>query len=248
MEDKKFDVATTQQGGPAALIQAAISGGADLDKLEKLLELQERWEANEAKKAFYEAKANFKAEMPLVFKDKENKQYSSMYASEAALMNTVNPALGKFGLEAHFDFPPATDKLLTVKCILSHRMGHIESVSLPGPYDSSGTKNPLQQLKSTLTYLRKATFEAVIGIATTDKDADDDGNSSGGIKYITEEQQNELHASITDNMQEGYLATFLSYTGKQGWGYTLDKISAKNLAKVKTALNSAIKKRKEASK
>jgi len=35
---------------PNDMIRMAVSGGADLEKLEKLLAIQERWEANEAKK------------------------------------------------------------------------------------------------------------------------------------------------------------------------------------------------------
>ena len=42
-----------KRGTPAFVISQAISSGADLDKLEKLLALQERWEANEAKKAYH---------------------------------------------------------------------------------------------------------------------------------------------------------------------------------------------------
>ena len=36
---------------PAALLAMAVQQGADLDKLERLMALQERWEANEARKA-----------------------------------------------------------------------------------------------------------------------------------------------------------------------------------------------------
>ena len=44
-----------REGIPSQLIERAIDKGADLDKLEKLLTLQERWEANEARKEFYQA-------------------------------------------------------------------------------------------------------------------------------------------------------------------------------------------------
>ena len=42
MEDKK--IAKMDNNSPAEMIKMAISGGADLDKLEKFLILQERWD------------------------------------------------------------------------------------------------------------------------------------------------------------------------------------------------------------
>jgi len=36
---------------PMTLINMAVSQGADTDKLKQLMDLQERWEANEARKA-----------------------------------------------------------------------------------------------------------------------------------------------------------------------------------------------------
>ena len=49
-----------RQQAPSTMIELAISQGSDLEKLEKLLELQERWEKNEARKEFHRAMAAFK--------------------------------------------------------------------------------------------------------------------------------------------------------------------------------------------
>jgi hypothetical protein len=152
------------------------------------MDLQERYESRQDKKLYIAAISEFKANLPPVFKDKENKQYKSMYASESALLNTLNPELSKYGLNSSFSFPEAPEGKLLVTCTITHKNGHSESVTLSGPIDTSGSKNPLQQVKSTVTYLRKATFEAITGIATSDPRDDDDGNSSGNIEYINEKQ------------------------------------------------------------
>ena len=162
---------------PAAMIQMAIAQGADLDKLEKLMTLQERYEENEAKKLFNKAVSDFKAHLPTILKDKDNKQYNSKYVSEANLMNTVNPELSKYGLNAHFQLEQNGN--IKVTCILTHSAGYSESTSMSAPADSSGSKNAIQQIKSTVTYLRKMTFEAITGVATTDPEGDDDGNAAG---------------------------------------------------------------------
>ena len=184
---------------PNEIMMEAIrnkSGKETLDFLKEMFELEKQRDAAEAKKAYYRAKSAFKADAPVVLKDMHNKQYNSKYASENALLNTINPVLSKYGLEACFDFPKV-ETGMAVTCILSHELGHSESVTLSGPLDTSGSKNPLQQVKSTVTYLRKATFEAIIGIASSDS-VDDDGNSSQETELITDLQFENLQALISE--------------------------------------------------
>jgi len=52
----------------AALVQA--DGNMDVAKLKELLELQERWDATQAKKAYVQAMSDFKASPPEILKDK----------------------------------------------------------------------------------------------------------------------------------------------------------------------------------
>ena len=173
---------------PAMLLNLAIEKGAEIDKLSQLMDLQMKWEANQARKAYHIAMAAFKSNLPTVAKDKTNSQYKSKYASEDALINTINPELSKHGLSASFDFNQ-DNGIIKVTCNITHAGGHRESVSLSGEADGSGSKNPLQQIKSTTTYLRKATFEAITGIASSDNPADDDGNSSSEKKFIDDKQK-----------------------------------------------------------
>src|SRR6185312_13799452 len=88
---------------PSELLRIAVTQGADIDKLEKLMELQLRWDANEARRSFTEAMARFKAESIVIIKDKTNKQYDSRYPSIGNLVNTVTPFLSKHGLSASWD-------------------------------------------------------------------------------------------------------------------------------------------------
>jgi hypothetical protein len=184
MEQKALEVVNIDS--PASMMMAAIDKGMDLEKLEKFMDLQSKWEANQARKAFHMAMADFKANLPTVIKDKTNKQYGSKYVSEDSLINTINPELSKHGLSANFDFKQ-DGGTITVTCSITHAGGHRESVSLSGQADGSGSKNPLQQIKSTTTYLRKATFEAITGIASSENDADDDGN--GATVYISDKEK-----------------------------------------------------------
>lgn len=172
---------------PADLLQMAVSQGADLAKLEKLMDLQERWEANQAKKAYVHAMSGFHSESIQLIKDKDNSQYKSKYVSKGNLVKTAAPFLGKHGLSHRFDITQDGDSI-TVSCILTHEMGHSEKVSMTGQPDKSGSKNPIQQIKSTKTYLEIATFESVTGLASSES-LDDDGNGSGKpVEVITPNQ------------------------------------------------------------
>lgn len=162
---------------PSQLLAMAVNQGADLDKLEKLMELQERWEANEAKKAYNAAVAEFKRNPPDIIKDKKNNQYGSMYATLANLVNNGSAALAPYGLTV--DWKIDQSQGIKVTCILKHAMGHSEHVSITGQPDDSGAKNKLQQIKSTITYLKGETFQCVTGITARDCPGNDDGNGAG---------------------------------------------------------------------
>lgn len=223
---------------PMEMLNSAITRGDSLDKLERLMDLNDRWEKAQAKKAFIEAKAAFKASAPVVTKDKTNNQYNSRYASIGSVVNAVNEALSKHGLDADWQFDQSNG--IRVTCILTHVAGHSESVSLVGTPDTSGAKNPLQQIKSTLTYLKLATFEAVTGIATKEGNRDDDGNASGVASFISDEQVEELTALITETKTD--IAKFLEI----GKVESLSDITTADFGKAKALLLS--KKKKDVSK
>lgn len=162
---------------PMGMIEIAIRQNADIDKLEKLLSLQQRWEANEARKAFEEAMGAFKAETIVILKDKTNPQYNSKYVSLGTLIATVTPFLSKHGLSATWEIDQSQG--IKVSCVITHRQGHSKVCSLIVPPDKSGSKNPIQEIKSAITYARACTFESACGLAASDANLDDDGNGAG---------------------------------------------------------------------
>jgi hypothetical protein len=180
---------------PAAMIAAALrTGRFEIDELERLYELQRQYDKDEARKAFHLAVAAFKLNPPDIVRDMLNSQYKTTanpngtpYASIAAVVNTTNSALAPHGLNARWDITEQGKDGMKVACILSHAQGHSERVDMWGPIDTSGSKNPLQQVKSTFTYLKIGTFEAVTGVASRVGNADDDGN--GNATKETEEQR-----------------------------------------------------------
>jgi hypothetical protein len=236
MEEEMTETALTVQS-PAAMIAMAVQQGTDLTQLERLLDLQIRYEANEAKKAYTQAMADFKADPPDIYKDKTNKQYNSKYSSIDALVNPTIPQLSKYGLSHRWDYPQGTDGKVSVSCILTHSMGHSETVTMTGPVDASGSKNPIQQIKSAMTYLKIATFEAVTGLVSREANLNDDGNGAG-TGFITPEMVKELNDLITNT--EASLEGFLKYMAVE----KIEEIPLGSYGKAKAAFEAKKKAKK----
>src|SRR5690606_23062022 len=56
---------------PAHMLQIAVERGADIDQLQKLMELHERWEKNQARKSFDAAISAAKSKIKPIIKRRE---------------------------------------------------------------------------------------------------------------------------------------------------------------------------------
>src|SRR5215510_1813669 len=169
---------------PADLISQAVAKGAGIDVLKELMELQERHDRNQARKAFDAAIAEAKANMPVIAKNRAG--HNTRYADMAAVAATVDPVLGPLGLS--YRFRTRQDDRIHVTCILSHKAGHYEENTLSGPADTTGSKNAIQAIGSTLTYLYRYSLFGALGLASAVAD-DDDGKAAGNGASIEALQQ-----------------------------------------------------------
>jgi hypothetical protein len=234
---------------PMEMLDRAIATGASTDTLTKLMDLQERWEKNQARRAFDAAMAEAKAKIPVIAKNRhvvfESKKAGAArtdYRHEdmAEIARTIDPILAEVGLSYRYRTSSEPNQPVTVTCIVSHRDGHAEENTLCGPRDDSGNKNQLQQIGSTITYLQRYTLKAAFGLAAA---ADDDGRAASAdeaVATITEEQA----ASLIEIMEsiDFKREKFLRY-------FKLDTVEALPASLFETAveqLNSIVAKRKGA--
>lgn len=161
---------------PMQMIANAVAQGADPDNIQKLMDLAERHERNQAKRDFVQAMAQFKANAPRIIKDKEQGHTKTKYASLAEVVSKITEKLSEFGL-SHNWTTSQEGKVITVTCTLTHRSGHSESTSLSAEPDTSGSKNAIQAIGSTVTYLERYTLLAATGVAAHEQD--DDGAAAG---------------------------------------------------------------------
>jgi len=163
----------TQDPTPRGLIQQGIEKGLDVESLSKLMDLQDRWEANVARKAFFEAFTNFQCECPDLRKTKlvAFNQTTYKYAPLADITRQIGPLLKAHGLSYRWEITD-TEKEIKVTCLVSHVQGHTESTSMMANPDLSGSKNPIQGRGSAIEYLKRYTLVGALGLSTADSDID----------------------------------------------------------------------------
>lgn len=200
---------------PMQLLGRALERGADIGVLEKLMDLQERHEKNQARRAFDAAMADFRAENLVISKNRAvdftSTKGRTNYKHEdlAEVASVVNPALAKHGLSYRFRTTSNPNEPISVTCIVSHRLGYFEENTLSAGRDDSGNKNSIQQIGSTITYLQRYTLKAALGLASAHDDDGAKADESGGP--ISAEQRDKLAAALEG--VGGDIAKFCEYLG-----------------------------------
>lgn len=164
---------------PGELLQLAVQQNLDIEKLEKLMELQERWEATQAKKQYMEAFTRFQQIVPVIPKNRTAKidkqgggSYSYSYADLAQIGKVIQPALKDTGLSYRFKFAQLPDGKTLVSCLISHIGGHTEVTDMESEKDTSGAKSKIQQSGSTNTFLQRYSLIGALGLTTAEEDID----------------------------------------------------------------------------
>lgn len=177
----------------AAIIQvierAAMNPNVDIDKMERLLQMQERIMERNAKAAYDAAFAVMQPELPIIeehggIKDRGG-NVQSTYALWEDINESIKPVLSRHGFGISFR-TGARDGKVVVTGILSHRDGHREETTMELPVDASGNKNAVQAVGSSTSYGKRYTAQALLNL--TSRGEDDDGKAGGGKVHETASQ------------------------------------------------------------
>lgn len=175
---------------PMSMIELAVKQGANVDQLTKLMDLQDRWQATEARKAFVSALNAFKANPPVLVKSKAVSfgagKTSYKHATLDQVSGVIGAALSSVGIAHRWETEQLEGGMIRVTCVLTHELGHSERVPLQASPDSSGSKNAIQAVGSTVTYLQRYTLLAATGMAVQDQD--DDGRRGQGKDMLEDEK------------------------------------------------------------
>jgi len=148
----------------------------DVDKLARLMELQEQYAANEARKAYWGAMGLFKASCPTIAR--HGQSHNCTYAKLVDIDEQIRPLMEQCQLCATWSIVRDEPQWLEVECRIAHTpMGHTERTSMGGPPDTGPGRNALQARASTVSYLERYTLKALLGLV--DKDMPDDDGDGG---------------------------------------------------------------------
>lgn len=172
------------------IARAATDPNVDVDKLERLLAMQERVLAREAEQAFNAALLAAQDEIRPIYRNKKNSSTNSTYADLEAVSDAIDPIFRNHGFSSSFgtaDCP--MEGHYRVTCRLSHTGGHSRDYQADVPADTAGIKGTANKTAthgfgSALSYGRRYLKLLIADVPTTD----DDGHAAGNGDPVNKEQ------------------------------------------------------------
>ena len=198
------------QATPLQMVQAAMERGMDAETIGKFMDLADRHEAKQAKRAFDQAMSTFRSQCPTI--EKTAKGHNSKYAKLDKTIEQIKGLMAECGLSHSWRIDQA-DGQISVTCVVSHIDGHSEQTSLSSAPDDGGKMNSIQRIGSAVSYLQRYTLFAILGLASGDQD--DDGQSVNESDLIDESTQADINAMVDEILKtpqervnfSGYLKT-----------------------------------------
>lgn len=200
-----------------SVIEKAISDPSfDVDKLTKLLDFQERVMEKQAEIEFNEAFARMSEKLPRItrrgsvgYKDKKTDKVEEAFrfATYEDIDAHIRPLLAEEGFSLSFDAKERDTGGggALVTGTLSHRGGHKRTATMAVALDSSGGKNNIQAMGSSISYGKRYTMTMLLNIVTVGEDNDAE---SIDPEFISNEQAVEIDMLIreTNSNKEKFLA------------------------------------------
>lgn len=212
-----------------AIETLATNEAVDIERMQRLLDVQERIMAKRAESEFFQARAEMQKELPLVYRAKQNNHTKTRYAGLDEINQQVLPVLANHGFSVRYRNDWSQDARVVVTAILSHFSGHSQENTVVLPFDGSGAKNQVQAIGSSITYAQRYALCGLLNITLTD---DNDANDAGAT--ITHEQAVEIDLRLNALPDpQSAKAAFKEYMGVDD----VRNISASDYKKATTALD-----------
>lgn len=215
---------------PARLLELAVQSNADPEKLRQLMDLQERWEAQNAKRAYFAALASFQRVCPHIPKTKavRNRDGSERYrfAPLDDIVAAVRGPLMTCGFSYRFETTHNDDGSVRVACVVQHEGGHTERSEVVIPTFAGQGTNKAQDTGIAITYGRRYAFCDAFGITTGDEDTDGHGADDGDGDAVSDQQAADIECLISEVGADRL--KFLKHCGVE----SVSDIKAKHFRKV----------------
>ncbi|MNJ48672.1 ERF superfamily protein [compost metagenome] len=180
----------------AVISRVASDPSCDMDKFERLMVMHERMQARDAETQFNAAMAAMQSDIPSIAERGAivvNGQKRSDYATFEDINDVIKPIMQTHGFAITFKVEN-TPGGMSVTGILMHRAGHRESTSMLLPLDTSGSKNAVQAVGSSVSYGKRYVMSALLNLTT--RGEDDDGHAAVPTANVTTIQAAGINALL----------------------------------------------------
>ena len=182
------------------IMMAATREDVSIEKLERLLVMKREIKATEQREQFFESLALVQSQMPQLEQngliDYGAGKGKIKYARYEDIDAVVRPLYSKYGFSVSWDSAPAFEgKMVKVTGTFSCH-GHSEKREMTGPVDSSGGKNGIQGVASTVAYLKRQTLKMFFNMV--ERGHDKDGANPADLKPITQDQADTIRTQLVD--------------------------------------------------
>lgn len=178
------------------IARAATDPAVDIDKMERLLQMQERVMDREATQSYNRSMINLQATLRTVVADSSNPQTRSKYASYNGVDKAVRPSYTSHGFAPTFGTEESPkENHVRVTCLVRHDGGHTDYSFVDMPCDGKGAKGgdvmtKTHAVASALSYGKRYLLILAFNIPIGD---DDDGNDAGNpVEFITDDQAKQI--------------------------------------------------------
>lgn len=217
----------------AVISRAAMDPSVDPQKMHGLLDVQERMMAKQAELDFNGDFACLQADLPRITKDakiQHNGKLISTYATYEKIDKVIRPLLIKHGFGLRFNSEPEPNgKGVIITGTLSHRGGHSIVDRIPLGYDTSGAKNNVQGVGSTIAYGKRYLVGMLLNLVF---EGEDDDGAKSGYQPITDNQASQIKDLIRETGTDTQRFLSMMVSGAK----TVDEIALSDFNRVYNAL------------
>lgn len=188
------------------IARAASDPSVDIDKMERLIALQQQVSAREAELAFNQAMNAAQAEMRPISANASNPQTKSRYATFDKLDRALRPIYTSHGFSLSFDEGESPKpEHVRVLCYVAHTAGHTRTYHRDMPADGKGAKGGDVMTKTHAagaagSYGARYLLKGIWNVAV---DAEDDDGNLGRrrpeVKLIAGKDIEYIETALTSN-------------------------------------------------
>ena len=228
------------------LLERVISDPAfDLERVQRVIDMHEAMEAKQLRSAYVDALARAQAAFPDI--DKLGKSHHGHYGRWEDIHKAITPALASNGIALSFSVNTDDPKRIGVMAIARHRSGHEERGDWVWlPIDTSGNKNPAQQVGSTMSYGKRYAAGFLLNFRVGGEDTDANPPKALSGEKLTAKQLETLRSAI--EFMDGNESALMKWANASGIaGNDLEEVDGSHFDRLKTQLAYWAEKRASAS-